>query len=47
MYENWAGGDQAPATAFFVNPEPLNPRYLSSYDSNSSDRRGGIDGRCL
>jgi len=47
MYENWAGGDQAPATAFFVNPEPLNPRHLSSYDSDSIDRHGRIDRRCL
>ena len=28
-----AGGDQAPAIASFLNPEPLNPRHLSSCNS--------------
>ena len=26
-----AGSDQAPATASFLNPEPLNPRHLNIY----------------
>ena len=30
--DDWTGGDQAPTTASFLNPEPFNPRHLRSYE---------------